>query len=55
VPKVSDGTVKKSIAAMAERFKLKVDWDTRDRQTYDLVEVKAGRLRSTSGVPSAEA
>ena len=39
---------------LAERFKLKVHWETRDGKTYDLVVAKAGRLRSTGAGPSAE-
>jgi uncharacterized protein (TIGR03435 family) len=39
---------------LADRFKLKVHWEIRDGQTYDLVVAKAGRLRSTGAPPSAE-
>jgi uncharacterized protein (TIGR03435 family) len=39
---------------LAERFKLKVRWETRNDAAYDLVVVKAGRLKSTSAPPSAE-
>lgn len=39
---------------LAERFKLKAHWETRDSQTYDLVVAKAGRLQSTGAPPSAE-
>jgi uncharacterized protein (TIGR03435 family) len=39
---------------LAVRFKLKVHWETRDGQAYDLVVSKAGRLQSSGTGPSAE-
>ena len=39
---------------LAERFKLKVHWEERNDATYDLVVVKAGKLKSTGAPPSAE-
>jgi uncharacterized protein (TIGR03435 family) len=39
---------------LVERFKLKVHWETRNDETYDLVVAKAGRLKSTGAPPSAE-
>jgi uncharacterized protein (TIGR03435 family) len=39
---------------LAERFNLKVHWETRDTKTYDLVVAKAGKLQSTGAPPSAE-
>jgi uncharacterized protein (TIGR03435 family) len=41
-------------ALLAERFKLKVHWETRNGETYDLFVAKAGRLKSTGESPSAE-
>jgi uncharacterized protein (TIGR03435 family) len=41
-------------AMLAERFKLKTHWETRDAKTYDLVVAKSGRLQSTGAPPSAE-
>ena len=41
-------------ALLAERFKLKVHWETRNVETYDLVVAKAGKLKSTGAPPSAE-
>jgi uncharacterized protein (TIGR03435 family) len=39
---------------LAECFKLKVHWETRDGQAYDLVVAKVGKLHSTGAGPSAE-
>jgi uncharacterized protein (TIGR03435 family) len=39
---------------LAERFKLKAHWETRDGLAYDLVVSKAGRLQSSGAGPSAE-
>jgi len=39
-------------AMLAERFHLKVHWETRDAQTYDLVVSKPGRLHTTGDAPS---
>ncbi len=39
---------------LAERFKLKVHLETRKDAAYDLVVVKAGRLKSTGAPPSPE-
>lgn len=39
---------------LAERFNLKVHWETRDSTTYDLVVSKRGRLQSTGARPSAD-
>jgi uncharacterized protein (TIGR03435 family) len=41
-------------ALLAERFNLKVHWETRDSVTYNLVLAKDGKLRSTGAPPSAE-
>jgi uncharacterized protein (TIGR03435 family) len=41
-------------AMLAERFKLRTHWETRDAKTYDLVVAKAGKLQSTGAPPSAE-
>jgi uncharacterized protein (TIGR03435 family) len=41
-------------ALLAERFKLKVHWETRNGEAYDLIVAKAGRLKSTGELPSAE-
>ena len=37
---------------LAERFHLRVHWEDRDAQTYDLVVSKPGRLRTTGEQPS---
>jgi uncharacterized protein (TIGR03435 family) len=39
---------------LAERFKLKAHWETRQGVTYDLVVSKPGRLQSTGAPPSPE-
>jgi hypothetical protein len=39
---------------LAERFKLKVHWATKEGDVYNLVVVKAVRLQSTGAPPSAE-
>jgi uncharacterized protein (TIGR03435 family) len=39
---------------LAERFKLKAHWETRNGDAYDLVVAKAGKLKSTGAAPSAE-
>lgn len=39
---------------LAERFNLKVHWETRDSSTFDLVLSKRGRLRSSGAPPSAD-
>lgn len=39
---------------LAERFNLRVHWETRDSSTFDLVVSKNGRLKSTGAPPSAE-
>lgn len=39
---------------LAERFKLKVHWEDREKPTYDLVVAKRGRLVSTGAPPSEE-
>ena len=39
---------------LAERFKLKAHWETREGPAYDLVVAKAGRLQSSGVGPSAE-
>ena len=41
-------------ALLAERFKLKVHWEDREKPTYDLVVAKPGRLVSTGAPPSEE-
>ena len=41
-------------ALLAERFNLKAHWETRDAKTYELVVVKAGRMKSTGKPPTAE-
>jgi bla regulator protein blaR1 len=41
-------------ALLAERFKMKAHWETRNGDTYELVVEKAGRLKSTGAPPSAE-
>ncbi len=41
-------------ALLAERFKMKAHWETRNGDSYELVVVKAGRLKSTGASPSAE-
>ncbi|HUN87044.1 MAG TPA: TIGR03435 family protein [Terracidiphilus sp.] len=41
-------------ALLAERFNLKVHWETRDSSTFDLVLSKRGRLKSTGAQPSAD-
>lgn len=41
-------------ALLADRFSLKVHWETRDSATYNLVLAKPGRLRSTGAPPSPE-
>jgi len=37
---------------LQERFNLKAHWETRDAKTYELVVVKAGRIKSTGAAPS---
>lgn len=39
---------------LEERFKLKVHWEMRKGETYDLIVTKAGRLKSTGAPPKAE-
>jgi uncharacterized protein (TIGR03435 family) len=39
---------------LAERFKLKVHWETRNVETYELVVSKPGRLKSTGELPSPD-
>ena len=39
---------------LADRFKLKVHWETKEGPVYNLVVAKAGRLQSTGAGPSAE-
>jgi uncharacterized protein (TIGR03435 family) len=39
---------------MAERFHLKVHWETRDSATYDLVVAKKGKLQTTGAAPTAD-
>jgi uncharacterized protein (TIGR03435 family) len=39
---------------LAERFKLKAHWETRNDETYNLVVAKAGRLKATGAPPSPE-
>jgi uncharacterized protein (TIGR03435 family) len=39
---------------LAERFHLKVHWETRDSATYDLVVAKKGKLRTTGEPPSTD-
>jgi len=39
---------------LAERFKLKMHWETRESRTYDLVLEKAGRLRSSGAKPGED-
>jgi len=42
-------------AMLAERFNLQAHWVTRDAKTYDLVVVKPGRMKESTGAqPSAE-
>jgi uncharacterized protein (TIGR03435 family) len=41
-------------ALLEERFKLKVHWETRNVEAYDLVVAKAGKLKSTGAPPSDE-
>jgi uncharacterized protein (TIGR03435 family) len=41
-------------ALLADRFKLKVHWETKQGAVYNLVVSKAGRLQSTGAPPSAE-
>lgn len=41
-------------AMLAERFNLKVHWESRNSATYDLVVSHRGKLRSTGVPPSAE-
>jgi uncharacterized protein (TIGR03435 family) len=41
-------------ALLAERFKMKAHWETRNGDAYELVMVKAGRLKSTGAPPSTE-
>jgi uncharacterized protein (TIGR03435 family) len=39
---------------LAERFNLKAHWQTRDAKTYDLVVVKPGRLKESTGAAPSE-
>lgn len=39
---------------LAERFHVKVHWETHDTVTYDLVVAKAGKLQATGVPPTAE-
>jgi uncharacterized protein (TIGR03435 family) len=39
---------------LMERMKLKVHWETRDRETYNLVVSKAGKLHTTGVPPTPE-
>lgn len=41
-------------ALLQDRFNLRAHWVMRDAKTYDLVVVKAGRMRSTGAAPSKE-
>jgi len=41
-------------ALLEERFNLKAHWVIRDAKTYELVVVKAGRMKSTGKPPTAE-
>ena len=41
-------------ALLADRFNLKVHWETRDAATYNIEVVKHGRLRQTGAPPTAE-
>ena len=39
---------------LADRFKLKMHWEDREKPTYDLIVAKAGRLVSTGAPPSED-